>query len=246
MSPVPDKEGLLYFVPSGWQDVLTDRCHGGVEGWGTSAAPPTAVVPEQRLPKDLPRGRDRERPRLGARGVRSSCGVSAAAEGWTFIRVPYPTNRQPPRAPIQARRTASPDTKWQVLRRQWLRGTRKAPIVCGPTILSGWSPTQRTSTHSRGFVSNTCPPVPLRDIRQTDLQAFLARQLSTSFPDPIHLRTLYAAVLDHFGHAMCCPGNPCPHDRQDEYFHIVRWALDDGKRRRILLNPKRGWWALNR
>lgn len=57
---------------------------------------------------------------------------------------------------------------------------------------------------------------------------------------------IYEAVLLEFGEEVCRPEVMCPHDEKPrpEYQHVVRLALNDGKRDSEFINARHGRWSL--
>ena len=90
--------------------------------------------------------------------------------------------------------------------------------------------------------TQNCPEVPLRNIRGTDLLAFLKSELRRD--EPTATKEIYRRVLDRFGADVCKPNLNCPHYSKShpEFWHVVRLTLWNGQRAGDFARVGDGYW----
>ena len=90
----------------------------------------------------------------------------------------------------------------------------------------------------------SCPPVPLKHWRQTELRSFLRTVLSRD--RALSLHEIYEKVLQHFGAERCQPHLSCPNytTAHPEFWHVTRLALWDSQRAGEFTRSAGGLWKL--
>jgi hypothetical protein len=88
-----------------------------------------------------------------------------------------------------------------------------------------------------------CPAIPLADLRATDLRDFVFELVHPGVV--LTNNEIYAAVLDRFGAGVCMPEVLCGNDPEPfrpEFYHTIRWVLEDAKGAGDLETVARGHW----
>ena len=91
--------------------------------------------------------------------------------------------------------------------------------------------------------SHTCPPIPLKLLRQTELRELLRKTL---YAQATSLSDVYSAVLAKFGPDVCRPDLSCPHytTPHAEFKHVTRLALWEGLKAGEFSRVGDGLWRL--
>ena len=91
--------------------------------------------------------------------------------------------------------------------------------------------------------THTCPSIPLKLLRQTELREVLRKTL---YAQATSLADVYAAVLAKFGPEVCRPDLSCPHytTPHAEFKHVTRLALWEGLKAGEFSRVGDGLWRL--